>query len=1266
MNGKMLDKVNMAYKGEFGEKMKNATRARLNWICENAHGKKILDVGSSQGITSILLARSGKYVKGIDIEEEQVKYAFKELSAENEETQRRVNFICGDFLTYDFKGEKFDTIIMGECLEHVFNPKLFLAKAKDLINDDGYLVVTVPFGVNLAPDHKRTYYFLGIYNQVNEQIHVDSVRFFGKWVGLVANKNLKNSKIIIDDNLIAMIEHAFFSIDENNNSIISSQNSRLKDLMKINEELAEKERDLIILKEKLNEVNKLNSETENKFREMNNVAYSVKKSNEMLQHETEVQKEQLKNIEKLVAEKEAEIFEFSNENTRLKRHIDSLLQQKETYENQIESNRKTILEKEEILLRIIEEKQNFEIVNSKLTENVRELEGKVEQLLNESNLWQNKFKEMNDVAYSGKKKAKAFISQNEELNDKYILYKNAYEALFSLRGIKAWLKVRKMMGKPYDIITEKIGETKLEEKEKKKVIENKNIIIKAKDKRKRYEELSLNKKFYESIEEITKKIKESNGSGYYKKGDFRVGIITDEFMFNYYKDSLNLTYISPDNYKDIIDNKEIEFLLFVSCWHGMYGREDYSGDAKRTVIVEIFEYAKANGIPVVFQTIEDPTNYNLFFKVANAADYIFTSDMSMIDKYKKETGNENVFYLGYGINPQFHNPIGSFLRRRIYDYNYKVFFAGSWTDRYPNRCKDIEMLFDGVINSKRYELIVADRNMDIDGYAYPEKYAKYLMPPIRHDLLQKVHKLFDFTLNINTITDSPTMCAMRVYEVQALGSLLISNYSLASSNTFPGIFNIILPEEVNKILNGYSKENIIAMELNGIRDVFSNYTVYDRLNYIFEKIGIRYRYKDKTVFVLYDKLTNNIVESFNRQSYAKKELYSVKDFLQLKLKDGYFIILKDNIYSDNYILDLINATKYTDTEYVIYCDYTDTEMAFEYISKKNTREETLYDISKINISNIVKEEYMLENGFAVPYLTLGEKTQSVEKELAVIIPVYNNGKYLRDRAIRSLQRSSIFDAMQIYIIDDGSTDEETHNYIHEIAQEFNNITTFFFDDKGSGSASRPRNMGVEISKEKYITYLDPDNEAINDGYALLLNDIKAKKVDFAFGDIIKIGNTINPLCFEYEDKLIETPREELVAKKFRTNSIQACVIKRELIENNNIKNPEGAIGQDTMFFYELMLNSKRVYHRYIPIHIYYAQRFSSVVNDIGKNFFNKSYIMEKYQAEALKRYNLLEEYKTTKFEQFFNDWYLEKLKLVNEEDEIECKNITESIFNLYN
>jgi glycosyltransferase involved in cell wall biosynthesis len=781
---------------------------------------------------------------------------------------------------------------------------------------------------------------------------------------------------------------------------------------------------------------------------------------------------------------------------------------------------------------------------------------------------------------------------------------------------------------------------------------------------------SVNADFQKNIDELISLIPDSNGSNYYKKADINIGIITDEFMYNYYKDAVNLFYMTPKNYREIIDGNRIDIVLFVSCWKGMGDETAWLGMENRKKAIEVFSYAKEKGIPTVFQSIEDPSNYSVFIEIAKAADYIFTSCIEVVEDYKKDTCNQNVFVLDYGINPLLHNPVGMFNKRLISERfcnKDSIFFAGSWAPRYKERCEDMRMIFDGVIHSSNSNLVIADRNMNIRGYTYPYKYAKYIIPPIDHTKLQKVHKLFTWTININSIKNSRTMCAMRVYEVQALGGLMISNYALSVSNNFPNIFMIFDGMEVKHILKGYPPDLITDMQLDSIRNVMSGHTVFDKLNYVFNAIGFDYCFRSKKVLVVCEKLSDSIRDSFERQTYGYKELRDYSELLDLN-KDNYdyLIIFRDGFeYSRYFLEDLVNAFKYTDVSYTTYTNNQDI-LPYNYVENTNGYYDTMYDITQIDISDIKRLCELNMRGFLIKLPEYRFSAQLAPKKLGVIIPVFNNGKYLKDRCIKSLVRSSIFSSMQLYIIDDGSTDNETIIIIKELEQLYGNITTYFYHDGGSGSASRPRNKGVELCREEYVTYLDPDNEAVNDGYAILMEIIEKYHVDLAFGTVIKVSNSVKPLRFMYKEGLISSPRQELLNRKFKTQSIQACVIKKSIITENRMMNPIGAVGQDTLFFYELMLNARGAYHTLLPIHIYYAQRSQSVINTIDKGFFEKCLLLERYQVHILKKYNVFDEYVEKKFEYFYNNWYLDKLKLVSEEDYETALKIVNNIALLYN
>ncbi|WP_165445082.1 class I SAM-dependent methyltransferase [Gracilibacillus phocaeensis] len=225
---KPIDRVAEAYYDQVGANFGEKVRKRIHWICGQAKGEKILDVGCSQGITSILLGRESKQVLAIDLWQETIDYAKDMLSIEAEDTKQSVEFKVANFIAYDFGDQKFDSIIFGEVLEHVADPERFINKATELLSDDGQMIVTVPFGINDYFDHKKTYYMQGLLDLQNSDIHIDSMEIMGKWIGAVFVKGQINTTTP-DKALSVKLEDGLYELERDLlNQLASSKKQRAK------------------------------------------------------------------------------------------------------------------------------------------------------------------------------------------------------------------------------------------------------------------------------------------------------------------------------------------------------------------------------------------------------------------------------------------------------------------------------------------------------------------------------------------------------------------------------------------------------------------------------------------------------------------------------------------------------------------------------------------------------------------------------------------------------------------------------------------------------------------------------------------------------------------------------------------------------------------------------------------------------------------------------------------------------------------------------
>ncbi|EQB38124.1 hypothetical protein M948_05995 [Virgibacillus sp. CM-4] len=802
----------------------------------------------------------------------------------------------------------------------------------------------------------------------------------------------------------------------------------------------------------------------------------------------------------------------------------------------------------------------------------------------------------------------------------------------------------------------------------------------------KYRDQHADVNFISKVRRLLDQIPDSNGSRYYNTYKVNIGIVADEFLFNSFKGVANFYYITKDNYKDYTN--KLDMFLLVTSWKGLNMEWKGLGNPNirkhRNQMFEILNHYKSNGIKTVFYSKEDPVNYSIFIELAQKCDFIFTTAEEMVEQYKVDCNNNNVDVLNFGVNPTYHNPVGFKTVNKLKG----VLFSGSWYVKYPHRIVDTKRIFDGILDNQT-NLKIVDRNYELklERHFFPEKYVKYVSPGVDHHTLQKLHKLYDWAINLNSVKYSNTMFANRIYELQALGNILLSNYSVGVNNKFPNVFLINNRSEAKDILNGFTEEEKYNHQIFGIRSVMSNETTYHRIGELLMKTNSLYEKQRRSVAVVVKHDTKLIREMFNRQTYKDKELIIESGFDETMKHKFDMVTFFDErkVYGEFYLEDMINGFKYTDSDYITkHAYYHGDELVkgteHDYVNSIDDKYRTVFWGDSFTVEELVSmtEPVKKENGYSIDHFEFNNKHVNENKEakdfkLSVIIPTYNNGNHLLNKCFNSLKRSSIFKDMELVIVDDGSTDNYTTTVINHLARKYENVKTYFYHDNGSGSASRPRNKGLEISQAPFITYLDPDNEAINDGYNILLQEISNSNHDFVVGNMLKVSDDVQ--VFDYYKTMVQFNGKEVIKQKdikqylkntsFKAMSIQALVMKRELAESHSLKMIEGAVGQDTLFFHELLMHAKQVKAINLNIHVYYAAVSGSVTNEISKSFFDSYFILEKKRKKFLEEQDLLEAYMHKKFYVYFKNWYLKKLNKVHREQLSDAVHSLYLIFELY-
>jgi len=194
---------------------------------------------------------------------------------------------------------------------------------------------------------------------------------------------------------------------------------------------------------------------------------------------------------------------------------------------------------------------------------------------------------------------------------------------------------------------------------------------------------------------------------------------------------------------------------------------------------------------------------------------------------------------------------------------------------------------------------------------------------------------------------------------------------------------------------------------------------------------------------------------------------------------------------------------------------------------------------------------------------------------SVVIPVYNK-EYSIIRSIKSVLNQILL-PNEIIIIDDGSTDNTTNIIENYISNKKINIKLLKQDNKG---VSITRNIGISVSKNKYIALLDADDawlpiHLLNISYA-----IKRYPNAVMFSSRHKMVDVINNVEYVYnrisKDSIINIDNYFTVSRSFPIINSSKVVLNINEVKNKKIF-PEGIkVGEDEFAWFSLARTGKTV------------------------------------------------------------------------------------------
>lgn len=818
----------------------SACRDRVDWMCARVVGSRVLDVGCSQGIVSIILGREGYAVVGIDMEEELIETARQALQDEPADLRQRVEFQVGDVFVAEFEPESFDTVVMGELLEHLATPCDVLDRAASWLRPGGRLLVSVPHGYHPYHDHKGTFYLatlLEVLGKLFSVVEIDLVS--RRYLCAVAVKPPRGQvpQPPVPDTVRRWEVLCDGALEKSQRQADRDRRALQAERKKLGERVSE-------YRAKIDQL----QETTDRLYEQCHASRA----------EEESLRGSLAQAEQRAAELKAKVAGLSEAERRLR---DELQARRAVSEQQARAlaNERKVRKDVEQRHRRLKEQRGYEI--ERLTEQADYYKAEIARLCA-------------GVRYRlGDTFVRAAHSPLAALLLPFRLVKLFFVGLGRVRARRA--DARHLTGgapAPSPAVAKATGPIPASSAPPSGSTGSRETSSAGPPTPARLDRVATLLPAYAPTppDQIARK-------------ELKIAAVMDEFSWRSWQYEARLIPFTPKNWRSVLEEHNPDLLLIESAWSGLedswsFQLRDFGkrGDVvKYYALRDIVSWCRRREIPTVFYNKEDPPNFDVFIDAAKLFDYVFTSDANCIPDYRKHVGHARVFALPFAAQPQIHYPI------LAADRTGSVCFAGTWyRHRHSNRRESAESILRPALE---FGLDIFDRmaHSKNESYRWPEVFQAAVRGALSYAEMVNAYKRYKVFLNINSVTNSPTMFSRRVFELLACGTPVISAYSEGIEKLLGGDVVLMSRDETTTraLLDRVLRDDEFRerLSLRGQRKVFSEHTYGHRLNAILETIGVATASVGRPLLALLAPVeTAEQVaaawENYHRQQYDRQQL----------------------------------------------------------------------------------------------------------------------------------------------------------------------------------------------------------------------------------------------------------------------------------------------------------------------------------------------------------------------------------------------------------
>ncbi len=406
--------------------------------------------------------------------------------------------------------------------------------------------------------------------------------------------------------------------------------------------------------------------------------------------------------------------------------------------------------------------------------------------------------------------------------------------------------------------------------------------------------------------------------------ELRVATILDPFSASAFRYEWSQIEVGPEDWLERLEPDPPDLLFVESAWRGngdRWAQAVVGLGPHTTAFGELVAWCRARRVPTVFWNKEDPPRFSTFMPAAALFDHILTTDSNLVGSYQEAIGNESVSTLMFGAQPRVHNPVAPSGGRR-----HAVAFAGTYIGhKHPARRGQMETILEPALD---FDLHIFARVPPGQRarFEWPEKYLSHIVGSLPYERMVTAYKAYRLFLNVNTVVNSPTMCARRAFEISATATPVLSGDSRALREVFGDLVSIATdPDETRAQIESLLGDAELAGSRGhaAMRHVLRDHTYGRRVDQILRRAGLSEHLRDTppsvsaVVPVGDQEVPSRLREQLAGQSRPPHEVIEASSG-EARAATGDLVALVDpaHSYEEHYLEDLTAAFSYTDAAVV--------------------------------------------------------------------------------------------------------------------------------------------------------------------------------------------------------------------------------------------------------------------------------------------------------------------------------------------------------------